>query len=171
MCDLDSAFLIAEFKKTAKTFKPVDVLKFNGTSWDYLSIALSAPDVDEKDHADLVKFANNVMVSAAFFDLGFAPIPSLFKWRRSDRIASLVTAMASIKMPPEPGPTGSMTVDMGSGPMTVHSVPMDECRVQRRRAITAKILLGLEKDPAWRATPAEFEEIARSVGVRERASA
>ena len=166
MCDIETSRLIAEFKKAAAKFKPADVLQWNGMSWDYMSIALSAPDVSKDDHAELVKFAVNVMGVAACYELGFAAFPKLLKLSRRARGVSLIEAMASIKMPPEPGPTGSQTVDFGQGPMTVHSVPMDEHRVQRRRAITAKILLRLESDPAWRASPTEFTEIARQAGAR-----
>ncbi len=168
MCDVEPEFLIAEFKKAAATFKPAEVLRWNGMSWDYLSIALTAPGVSKEDHAGLVKFARKVMVAAACFQLGLGALPKALKWRRRDRVNALVEAMASLKMPPEPGPTGSQTIDLGEGPMTVHSVPEDKHRVQRRRAIAAAILLRIEKDPDWKPTLAEFEEIAVKAGARAR---
>lgn len=171
MCDVEPEFLVAEFKKAAAEFKPADVLRWNGMSWDYLSIALAAPGVSKDDHAGLVKFAKNAMVAAACFQLGLRAIPRVLKWRRSDRVRSLIEAMASYKMPPEPGPTGSHTIDLGEGPMTVHAVPEDKYRIARRRAITATILLGIEKSQDWKPTSAEFEAIAAKVGARVRQSA
>lgn len=166
MCDIETSELIAEFRKEAARFTPQSVLQWNGMSWDYLSIALSAPDVSSEDRAELVKFAEKALASAAFFQLGLRALPSLFKWRRHDRAMSLVRAMASFKMPPEPGPTDSQMVDFGAGPVQVDVVPQDTHRVERRRAIAAIMLLKLYENPGWSATQAEFGEIARSVGAR-----
>lgn len=173
MCDLEPEFLIAEFKKEAAKFKPADVLRWNGMSWDYLSIALTLPEasISKADRTALVRFAMKAVASAACLQLGFRAIPRLFKWRRIDRIHSLIEAMASYKTPPEPGPTGSMEVDFGSGLTTVETVPEDEHRVQRRRAITAMILLKIKDEADWRPTRAEFEEIAVKAGARIRQSA
>ena len=170
MCDLEPDFLIAEFKKAAATFKPAEILRWNGMSWDYLSIALSLPEdsISKGDRADLVvKFACNAVASAACFELGLGVIPKVLKWRRRDRSTSLIEAMASFKMPPEPGPTGYGEYDG----IKFDVVPEDTHRVQRRRAISAALLLRIEKDLDWRPTPAEFEEIARRAGARIRTAA
>lgn len=171
MCEISAERLIAEFKRTAETFKPASVLQWNGMSWDYLSIALAAPDVPKEDRKGLVEFARKAMVAAACFQLGLGALPKALRWRRRDRVNALVEAMASLKMPPEPGPTGSQTIDFGEGPMTIESVPEDKYRIERRRAIAAALLLRIEKNTDWKPTPAEFEEISLKAGARVRQSA
>jgi len=167
MCDVDSAYLVAEFRKTAATFKPVDVLKWNGMSWDYLTIALVADDISDEDHQAVVKFARSAMVAAAVFDLGLRVIPKLvFSWGRRARGTALIKAMANTdNLPPEPGPSGKTSIDLGGGPMEIDVMQEDKHRLRRRRAVTAKILMRLE-DPSWKPKKDEMLEIYREVGAR-----
>jgi hypothetical protein len=170
MCDMTADELIERLRKSAANFKPADALKMNGMSWDYVTIALTA-DVSHEDRKFAVKFAKKALAAAAIFELGFFwTLRALFS--RNRRIKP-IEAMASVDgMPPEPEPVMREVFYVpgmeqpGAPPQMMPVTPMDEHRVRRRRAVTARVLLRLEKDLSWQPTRDEMDEIQRSVGAR-----
>lgn len=160
MCDIDAATLVAEFRKEAARFKPISVLQWNGMSWDYLTIALTSPEIAGADRRDLAKFARKALKAAAILENGVAALRFV--------IQDPVEVMANVKLPPEPQPVRRQTFSaFDHMPISeIDVVPMDEHRVRRRRAVAAKALLRLERDPNWRPSESEMREIQLAVGAR-----
>lgn len=166
MCEIEPKVLVAEFRKAEATFKPLDVLKWNGMSWDYMTMALVGEGISDKDRKDMVAFARKALTASAVIEKGLGSITFLFG---RDRKSKPIKAMAAATqgLPPEPLPYAQGRMDVGGGRVVeVARVMDDPHRLQRRRAITANVVLRLEKNLAWQPTADEMRGIAAGVGAR-----
>ena len=163
MCDVETRQLIEEIRKESAKFKPWSVLDWNGTSWDYVTMALVAPGLTRDEKQLVASFAQKALLSAAIYEIKAKSglLSLIASVLRPGRKARMIKAMASVDgLPPEP----QTYQDPSRGGATI--APVDTHRVRRRRAITATILLRLEKNPEWAATEGELREIMAGAGAR-----
>lgn len=165
MCDIEPKVLVAEFRKAEASFKPLDVLNWNGMSWDYMTMALVGEGISDADRRDMATFARKALTASAILEKGVKSLAWVFSRNRRNKP---IEAMASTEgLPPEPTPYAQGRMDIGGGRVVeVARVMDDPYRTQRRRAITANVLLRLEKNPAWRPSADDMRGIFLRAGAR-----
>lgn len=169
MCEMTGLELVQELRKEEHKITTWSIVQWNGMSWDYMTIALAADDISDDDRSDMKRIARKALLMSAGHQIGllgclWIGVKSLVRAANKNTPIEL---LASTKgLPPEPGPIETRSVDVGGGPMDVEVVPEDKHRVRRRRAICARVLLRLEREPDWKPSQADLSEIARSVGAR-----
>jgi len=151
----DTAWIVQQFREAESTFRPGDVNRWNGTSWDYVAVALVA-DVSPEDRAVAMRLARKALEDAANAQRWF--LATLFS--RKDPINFFLAK----DLPPEAQPT-SYSEYQG---VKIAHVAEDPYRVERRQFRVAAILDGLEKDPAWKPTKEEIAAIDLRAGIRSR---
>lgn len=151
----EAAWIARQFRETEATFRPRDIGRWNGTSWDFLAMALLA-EVPAEDRATAMSLAKKALRAAANQERGL--LASLFSSEDTTEY------FIGKELPPEPEPHAYAEYQG----VRVAQVAEDPYRVERRQLRVAIILKQLEKDPAWRPTKEEIRSIDECVGLRRR---
>lgn len=153
--DNEAAWVAQQLREAEATFRPRDINRWNGTSWDYVTIALVA-DVSAEDRAAAMRLAKKALSAAANQERGL--LAALFSSEDTTEY------FLGKELPPEPEPHAYGEYQG----VKVAEVAEDPHRVERRQMRAAIILKQLEKDPSWRPTKEEIRSIDDCVGIRRR---
>jgi len=149
------AWIVQQFREAEAKFRPGDIDRWNGTSWDYVAVALLA-NVPAGDRAIAMSLAKKALRAAANKERGL--LASLFSSEDTTEY------FLGKELPPEPEPHAYGEYQG----VKVVQVVEDPHRVERRQLRVAIILKQLEKDPAWHPAKEEVLAIDECVGLRRR---
>lgn len=155
MPDLFDPEIVRQFKETEANFRPGDIDRWNGTSWDFVTIGMLA-DVPPEDHAIAMSLGRKALDAVASAERGFFGVFS-----RQDAL----DLIASRNLPLEPAP--ETRGDTYNGVPILYAKE-DPHRVERRQQRAALILRKLEQDPSWRPSKLEMDVINKRAGIRQR---
>lgn len=138
-------FATDEVRKLAKTFRPQDVHRWNGTSWSYVALGLTMP-LAPADRTTAMRIARAALAAAARDRRGvLGAVRSLFV-ADEDPIEYFRKAGRELPLP----------------------VATTWPDVLRRQVAVADILARLEANPTWQPTQPEVMAIWRAAGITDR---